>query len=80
MWTSERTEKHVCSAGYHDYHVRLIKKCRWQSTDFGEGRGVYISGLPYSFENSRVLYRAILCGLHTMKKTLHQLVSARTTT
>ncbi|MEY8412310.1 1,3-beta-galactosyl-N-acetylhexosamine phosphorylase [Lachnospiraceae bacterium 62-26] len=27
---------------------------------FGEGRGVYISGLPYSFENSRLLYRAIL--------------------
>ena len=27
---------------------------------FGKGRGVYISGLPYSFENSRLLYRAIL--------------------
>ena len=27
---------------------------------FGEGRGVYISGLPYSFVNSRLLYRAIL--------------------
>ncbi len=26
---------------------------------FGKGRSVYISGLPYSFENSRVLYRAI---------------------
>lgn len=25
---------------------------------FGKGRGVYISGLPYSFKNSRVLYRA----------------------
>lgn len=28
--------------------------------NFGEGRCVYISGLPYSFENSRLLYRAIL--------------------
>ena len=28
--------------------------------DFGKGRCVYISGLPYSFENSRLLYRAIL--------------------
>ena len=28
--------------------------------EFGKGRGVYISGLPYSFENSRILYRAIL--------------------
>ena len=31
---------------------------------FGEGRSVYISGLPYSFENSRVLYRAILWAAH----------------
>ena len=30
------------------------------ANDFGEGRCVYISGLPYSFENSRLLYRAIL--------------------
>ena len=28
--------------------------------EFGQGRTVYISGLPYSFENSRLLYRAIL--------------------
>ena len=27
---------------------------------FGKGRGVYISGLPYSFKNSRVLHRAVL--------------------
>lgn len=27
---------------------------------FGKGRTVYISGLPYSFENSRILYRSIL--------------------
>ncbi len=27
---------------------------------FGAGRAVYLSGLPYSFENSRLLYRAIL--------------------
>ena len=27
---------------------------------FGKGRGVYISGLPYSFKNSRVFYRAVL--------------------
>ena len=28
--------------------------------EFGKGRGVYISGLPYRFKNSRVLYRAVL--------------------
>ncbi len=27
---------------------------------FGMGRAVYLGGLPYSFENSRLLYRAIL--------------------
>ena len=26
--------------------------------EFGDGRGVYISGLPYSFENSRLLYKS----------------------
>lgn len=32
--------------------------------EFGLGRSVYISGLPYSFENSRLLYRSIFwaCG------------------
>lgn len=28
--------------------------------EFGKGRGVYISGLPYSFENSRLLYRSVI--------------------
>ncbi len=31
---------------------------------FGSGRGVYISGLPYSFENCRLLHRAILWASH----------------
>ena len=33
--------------------------------DYGQGRGVYISGLPYSFANSRALYRAILWAAHS---------------
>ncbi|HIW73153.1 MAG TPA: 1,3-beta-galactosyl-N-acetylhexosamine phosphorylase [Firmicutes bacterium] len=32
--------------------------------EFGRGRAVYISGLPYSLENSRLLYRAILWASH----------------
>lgn len=36
------------------------KEVQLAANEFGEGRGVYISGLPYSFENSRLLYRAIL--------------------
>ena len=39
--------------------------------EFGDGRAVYISGLPYSFENSRLLYRAILWASHG-EETLHQ--------
>ena len=38
---------------------------------FGDGRSVYISGLPYSFKNSRVLYRAILWAAHG-EKELHK--------
>ena len=32
--------------------------------EFGKGRCVYISGLPYSFENSRILYRSIIWSSH----------------
>ena len=39
--------------------------------DFGAGRSVYISGLPYSFENSRILYRAILWASHDEER-LHR--------
>ena len=38
---------------------------------FGKGRSVYISGLPYTFENSRVLYRSILWAAHR-EDHLHQ--------
>ena len=40
------------------------KEVQMAVKDFGDGRSVYISGLPYSFENSRVLYRAILWASH----------------
>ncbi len=40
------------------------KKVQMAVNAFGKGRSVYISGLPYSFENSRVLYRAILWAAH----------------
>lgn len=39
---------------------QIDKEVQLAANEFGEGRGVYISGLPYSFENSRLLYRAIL--------------------
>lgn len=40
------------------------KEVQMAVTEFGKGRGVYISGLPYSFENSRILYRSILWSTH----------------
>ena len=41
-----------------DLHVNLA------ANDYGEGRGVYINGLPFSFENARLLYRAIFYASH----------------
>ncbi len=38
----------------------LSKEVQLAANEFGKGRCVYISGLPYSFENSRLLYRAII--------------------
>jgi 1,3-beta-galactosyl-N-acetylhexosamine phosphorylase len=40
------------------------KEVQMAVREFGKGRGVYISGLPYSFENSRILYRSILWSTH----------------
>ena len=40
-----------------------------------KGRTVYISGLPYSFENSRLLYRSILWAAHA-EDQLHQWFSS----
>ena len=40
--------------------VQKEKEVQMAVNSFGSGRSVYISGLPYTFENSRVLYRAIL--------------------
>ncbi|HIS96300.1 MAG TPA: 1,3-beta-galactosyl-N-acetylhexosamine phosphorylase [Candidatus Ventricola gallistercoris] len=36
-----------------------------------KGRTVYISGLPYSFENSRLLYRSILWASHAEEELHH---------
>ena len=40
--------------------IQKDKEVQMAVKEFGKGRGVYISGLPYSFENSRVLYRSVL--------------------
>lgn len=43
--------------------------------EFGKGRAVYLSGLPYSFENSRLLYRSILWSTHD-EENLHKWFSS----
>ncbi|MBN2221478.1 MAG: 1,3-beta-galactosyl-N-acetylhexosamine phosphorylase, partial [Vallitaleaceae bacterium] len=45
--------------------VQKNKEVQLAVNTFGQGRTVYISGLPYSFENSRLLYRAILWSSHS---------------
>ena len=44
--------------------IQREKEVQLAANDYGRGRGVYISGLPYSFANSRALYRAILWAAH----------------
>ena len=45
--------------------IQRDKEVQLAAHDCGAGRGVYISGLPYSFANSRALYRAILWAAHS---------------
>ena len=45
--------------------VQREKEVQMAVHEYGQGRSVYISGLPYSFENSRILYRAILWSSHS---------------
>lgn len=51
------------------------KEVQLAVNDFGKGRAVYISGLPYSFENSRLLYRSILWSAHE-ERNLHRWYSS----
>ena len=44
--------------------VQRDKEVQMAVKEFGKGRCVYISGLPYSFENSRILYRSIIWSSH----------------
>lgn len=40
--------------------VQKNKDVQMAVNEFGKGKAVYISGLPYSFENARVLHRSIM--------------------
>ena len=45
--------------------VQRNKEVQLAVNEFGKGRTVYLSGLPYSFENSRLLHRAVLWSVHS---------------
>ena len=45
--------------------VQRDKEVQLAANGFGKGRAVYLSGLPYSFENSRLLHRAVLWSAHS---------------
>ena len=44
--------------------VQREKEVQMAVHEYGKGRAVYLSGLPYSFANARVLHRAILWSSH----------------
>ena len=56
----EGTQVLIQNATELPFQVRHAEEVQMAVREFGNGRGVYISGLPYSFENSRILYRAVL--------------------
>lgn len=41
------------------------KEVQLAVNEFGNGRAVYISGLPYTFENARLLHRAVMWSTHS---------------
>ncbi|OUP79220.1 1,3-beta-galactosyl-N-acetylhexosamine phosphorylase [Anaeromassilibacillus sp. An172] len=41
------------------------KEVQLAVNEFGNGRAVYISGLPYTFENARLLHRAVMWSSHS---------------
>lgn len=55
--------------------VQRDKEVQMAVNSYGNGRCVYISGLPYSFVNSRILYRAVLWSSHS-EKQLYQWFSS----
>lgn len=54
---------------------QIDKEVQMAVNEFGKGRCVYISGLPYNFENSRILYRSIIWSAHD-EENLHKWFSS----
>ena len=63
-------KKNIYALAGTEVLVQRNKEVQMAAHDFGKGRAVYISGVPYSFANSRTLYRAILWSAHS-EEELH---------
>lgn len=50
--------------------IQRDKEVQMAVNTFGRGRAVYISGLPYTAQNSRILYRSILWASRSEKELL----------
>ncbi|MDD3796549.1 MAG: 1,3-beta-galactosyl-N-acetylhexosamine phosphorylase [Lachnospiraceae bacterium] len=61
-------KKNIYAYAGTDILVQRDREVQLAANEFGEGRSVYISGLPYSFENTRLLYRSILWSAHREEK------------
>ncbi len=64
-------EKNIYALDGTQILVQRNKEVQMAVNEFGSGRCVYISGLPYSFENSRILYRSIIWASHD-EENLHK--------
>ena len=51
--------------------VQREKEVQMAVNQYGKGRTVYISGLPYTFENNRILHRAVLWSSHAEELLNH---------
>ncbi len=68
-------KKNIYALEGTDILIQKDKEVQMAVNGYGNGRSVYISGLPYSFENSRILYRAILWASHS-EEELHKWYSS----
>ncbi len=64
-------EKNIYAYDGTEILIQRNKEVQMAVNEFGNGRCVYISGLPYSFENSRILYRSIIWASHD-EENLHK--------
>lgn len=75
--TEDRTADYDFGESKHDIYALTEKteiieyssnEVHLAANTYGQGRGVYISGLPYSYENTRLLMRALYYAAHKEDK------------